>query len=140
MIVVDASAIVKWFFDEPVSDLALRLLGEGKPLAAPDAVTLEVHTAIFRRLNISNAPPEQKRRLCLKWDSLWQGRLFHLHETSPLVTEAWGLAIKYQHKVADCLYIALALNKSLPLATFDRKQAQIAETLGVKNHFSSLMH
>jgi predicted nucleic acid-binding protein len=41
------------------------------------------------------------------------------------------VAILQSHKVYDCLYLALALERREPLATADRRLAAVAGTLGL---------
>jgi predicted nucleic acid-binding protein len=48
------------------------------------------------------------------------------------VSRAFEIALKTGTTVYDALYIALAVEKNMPLVTLDEKQAKAAETLGVK--------
>jgi len=44
---------------------------------------------------------------------------------------AFTLSITYGITVYDALYVALALERNLPLLTLDEKQKRVATTLGI---------
>ncbi|MEM0214205.1 MAG: type II toxin-antitoxin system VapC family toxin [Ignisphaera sp.] len=48
------------------------------------------------------------------------------------LSKAFEIALKTGITVYDALYIALAIEKKLPLATLDEKQARVAQANGVK--------
>lgn len=45
--VVDASVAIKWLVDEPLSDLAAKLVDDGLPLVAPDLIYAEAANALW---------------------------------------------------------------------------------------------
>lgn len=49
-LVVDASVVVKWYFDEPASEAARALRGRPLNLIAPHLLLLEVASSIWKRL------------------------------------------------------------------------------------------
>ena len=48
--VVDASVAAKWFFDEPLSDEATRLLDASHALHVPDSFVLEIDNVLCRKM------------------------------------------------------------------------------------------
>ena len=64
-----------------------------------------------------------------------------LEETAPLLNTlanlelgaaAIDIASSQNQKIYDCLYLALALERGEPLATADRRMAQIAQSLSIE--------
>jgi predicted nucleic acid-binding protein len=51
-----------------------------------------------------------------------------------LLAAAIDIAVAKNHKVYDCLYLALAIARSEPLATADRRLAVLAGTLDIETH------
>lgn len=50
ILVVDAGVAAKWFFDEPLSDEAARLLDPSYELHAPDFFLLEIDNVLCKDL------------------------------------------------------------------------------------------
>ena len=48
-----------------------------------------------------------------------------------LIDPALDLAIGHGHKIYDCLYLALAVERRVPLATADRRMAALAQELSI---------
>jgi predicted nucleic acid-binding protein len=47
---------------------------------------------------------------------------------------ATNIAAEVNHKIYDCLYLALALERGEPLATADRRLATLAKELSIETH------
>ncbi len=112
--VVDASVAVKWVLPEPDSDSAIAL--RDKVLHAPDLALAECGNALRVRVHrgvLSKAEAE----ICFAALSLapvsWT-------PTGQLAAEAMALALDLDHPVYDCVYLALAIARDLPLVTADR--------------------
>lgn len=52
-------------------------------------------------------------------------------ETDQLIDAATDISIAHNHKIYDCLYLALALQTKNPLATADRRIASLAIRIGI---------
>lgn len=120
-IVVDASVAVKWLIPEPDSVLAERL-SEGRSLIAPELIEVECANILWkhvRRGEISRIDAftgiQDLRRSPLS-----------LFRDSELLIEAQGLANDFDHPIYDCLYLALALRKGIPVVTADTRFARLA--------------
>jgi predicted nucleic acid-binding protein len=56
-------------------------------------------------------------------------RLVRLHDERPLLPFAFRLAAERDHAVYDCIYVAMAIERAMPLITADRKLARKFEGL-----------
>lgn len=136
MLVVDASAVLKWFLPEPESNLARQLVGQGIPLIAPSYLLIEVAHVLLKK--------ERRREASIGLANEAIGWLrasdIRFVPDERLIGHAVGTASMHRHGVFDCLYLAAArlgpesiwgLLESVPLATFDRPMASLATRLGI---------
>jgi predicted nucleic acid-binding protein len=116
-LIVDASVAIKWFIDEPGSDLARRLWRGEPDLLAPDLIVPEVCNAAWRKVRLGQSDPMQAMGIA--------GRLrygvLELRPTAPLVSKAVEIALDLNHPVYDCFYLALAEAEKVGLVTADRR-------------------
>ena len=133
MIVVDASAAVKWVAAEPDHELALPLL-KRDDLIAPYLLLVEVANALSRKINASEVSLEQA---ATGLDRIGQlVRLVVPDQT--LLNRALDLAVSLKHPIYDCLYLALAISEASPLVTFDQEFAKLAASRDLQRHFARL--
>ncbi len=114
-VVVDASVAIKWVVDETGSAEAAALL-DGRTLHAPPLLFVEVANAFWvmaRRGAITRAGAADAL------DLLRRAPLVASNED--LVSEALRLAQMLDHPVYDCVYLALALLREVPVVTADRR-------------------
>ena len=113
--VVDASVALKWVLPEPDSAeaLALRALF----LVAPDLLLAECGNAIWNRVRTRVLTLREARscyaeisRAPLIWAPIGE-----------LAAESFELSLRLDHPVNDCIYLALAIARGLPLVTADRR-------------------
>lgn len=123
MIVVDASLAVKALLREADTDQALRFLERNSDqLVAPDLLLSEVCGAIVRSVNSRSMPQDEGLVVLREWTAAIRDRLLLLYRLTPdRLDAASTLAITLGHPVADCLYLALALELGADLATCDVK-------------------
>jgi predicted nucleic acid-binding protein len=126
VIVVDASVVCKWFLPEAGTERALVLLDGPLELVAPAVIRLEVAGAITRRQRLGECDDAEARFLCDTWsERLGQGAVTLLPDDE-LLGRAVALAVELRHALADCLYLAAAELRGVPLVTADatfRKRA-----------------
>lgn len=136
MIVVDASLATEWLLPETDHEAALRFLRRfGTELAAPDLLLSEVSSAIVRRANMREFPAADAVQRLAEWIALWsRGSIAKYRLAGQLVAEAAQIALRLGHPLADCLYLALAIDLDCDLATCDAKFQAKASALypGVK--------
>ena len=125
-LVVDASVAAKWLIHEPDSALAVRYLAED--LIAPTILRIECANALIRRLRLRQLSQEETGRRLRELLTL-PVQLQTVDEDS-----AFRLALTLRHPVYDCLYLALAHARDVPLVTADRtfRDKAVAAGLGAR--------
>ena len=123
IVVVDASLAAKWMLWEAESRDALRFLYyKGRDLCGPDLLFTEVAAAIVARANEKKGIEADALEALRKWTIAWGEHVVRPHRvTQRRLYEAGKLAITLGHPLKDCIYLALAIELSCPLATCDRK-------------------
>jgi predicted nucleic acid-binding protein len=119
-LIVDASVAIKWFIDEPGSDMARRLWRDESVLLAPDLIIPEVCNAAWRKVRLGESDPAQAKEITLR---LRHG-VIEFRPTAPLARRAIGLALDLDHPVYDCFYLALAEAERVLFVTADRRLEQ----------------
>jgi predicted nucleic acid-binding protein len=127
MVVIDASVAVKWFVPEADWPAARRMLALDLGMVAPDILAVETLSALLRkhrRREVADSLPGQAVGMlaALRVEMVPHG---------PLLREATALSLRCRHAVYDCFYLLIAQRRSLPLATFDRRLAALAESLAI---------
>ncbi len=132
--VVDASVALKWVLPEPGHEAARRLLDSGDELRAPDLLLLEAANALTRhvRLGSLNAVEAAGAFVTLKTIPL------QLQASEPLIPAAMRLALKLEHSVYDCIYLALAMATEARFVTADRRFVAACQQGGYESHISLL--
>lgn len=132
ILIVDASAAMKWFVREDGHDNALALLDRAHDLQAPDLVLAEAANTAWkkcRRGEIARGQAEVAvAALPHYFSRLWPSR--------DLIARALDLAFALDHPAYDGLYLACAEAAGGPLITADRRLIGAAEKAG----FGGLVH
>lgn len=127
-VIVDASIAVPWFVPEAGSETATKLLDDGWRLTAPDLMAVEAANAWWKKAGRGFLEPADVVEAV--------GRLFAVGvnwiPTAPLVPRAARLALDVDHPVYDCVYIVLAKELALPLATSDERLRRAARAADVR--------
>jgi predicted nucleic acid-binding protein len=126
--VIDASVAVKWFFQEAGSKEALELRDANAQLAAPDIVIVEIAHVVWKKW---------RRKQVSETDALAlirSARLVfaELVSTVTLIEEASKLSVALSHPIYDCLYLALAQQERVPIATADENMIAAARKAKIK--------
>ena len=116
--VVDASVAVKWVVEELDSGQA-RMLARAR-LEAPDLLAVECANILWKKARIGDIGARQARE---RLDALLEAPVA-LTPSRDLLGQALGLALELEHPVYDCLYLALALARGVPLVTADERLAR----------------
>ena len=113
--IVDASVASKWFFPEPGSPEAERLLSEHDPLMAPDLIVAEVCNVAWKRLRSGEITEAHATRAMAQI-----GRMVDvLSPLADLAPRAIEIARALDHPAYDCFYLALAEREHTYLVTAD---------------------
>ena len=125
MIVVDASLAAKWVLTEDDSSVALEFLTDRvETLIGPDLLIIEVASAIVRRGNENKAFQIDAALALDKWTGNVAPLLSEIYPTTlNRLSRAGQLAFRLGHPIADCIYLALAIEFDCDLATCDAKFA-----------------
>jgi predicted nucleic acid-binding protein len=124
--IIDASVAVSWLIETPFSTSARKL----QPPSRRGPVLLLVETAnvLLKYHRFAKIPLEEIEA------ALRQLRIIipDLTDDRTLLPAAFGIAARSGHKIYDCLYLALALERHEPLATADRRLASLARSLNIE--------
>lgn len=121
-LIVDASVGVKWLIAENGSEAAIELVARDQ-LIAPDIFPVEIHNALASQVRRKLLSEDAAREASADLDR----SLPLLANSKDLLPSAFDLALALAHPVYDCVYLALALDRDLPLVTADRRLARVAE-------------
>ncbi len=127
-LVVDASVAVKWVLPEQGAERAARLREEAGDFIAPAIIVPEIASAIWKRarrkeMGLPDAVSAVQIATALV------GRLYPTEDLAP---EALELAVRFDHAVYDCFYLALADREGAVIVTADNEQFQLARRARVK--------
>ena len=115
--VVDASVVLKWFFPEPDSAAARRLLDAGHQYVAPDLLFAEVGNAVWKRVRRRELSRHEGQRLIADLAKVAVEAL----AARGLISDACAIAMASGQTVYDSLYLALAVRLDTQLVTADRR-------------------
>ena len=125
-VVLDASVAVRWVIEEDGSAEAVILLNQEIGWIAPRLLLTEVASALRRKV-ADGAVEAALAGQAL--DTLLQAvadGIVHLDDDEGIVSQALLLAISLEHKLPDCMYLALAEREGAAIATADVRLARLA--------------
>lgn len=133
MIVVDASAAIRWF-------VAARSGGEpytfpqvSQPLVAPDLFLADIRSAALSYLRKRTLELDQIQGMITTIDRLVTG-YFPLEG---LTEDAWTMSLEFDHSVYDCFYVALAVQLNSYLVTADE---HMLRKFAATTHSNRMVH
>lgn len=126
MIVIDASVALKWVFDEEWSAEALALIEADETPIAPILMLTEAGNALWRRTVSGEVTAVEAARLLDGLQALPVGYV----DERPLLGEALALATTLKHPIYDCIYLAMAIDHDVTLATADLRFARTLRSRG----------
>ena len=116
MKLVDASVALKWFLDEQHGDVA-RMLAERNDLCAPVHIIAEVLNGLWK----NKARGVISSKAVLRAVPVLPPHFAELTELTPLSLAAVRISLELDHPVYDCLYLADAERRRMPVVTADLK-------------------
>jgi predicted nucleic acid-binding protein len=126
--VVDASVVVRWIVPEIGASEALELLARSIDWVAPRLMLSEVAGALRRKA----AAGELTAGLAVQGLDFVLGIVargaLRVYRDELVINSALALSLAHQHRVPDCLYLALAEEAGIALTTADRRLSEIART------------
>lgn len=127
MTIVDASIATAWFVPIATSSAAERVK-ERPLLVAPALLRVELVSSLLKYVRVGLLPAEHLLPASRQIGQLVESWV----PDEALLPAATGVALKHNHKIYDCLYLALALERRQPLATADRRLAALAHKLAIE--------
>lgn len=125
-LVVDASVAVKWVVDEEDRDKARALLFGEDALIAPAFLMIE--TANVLGIKVSRGQLESKQ--AEQGLQTIRAALAELVPDEQLAAEALQLAMKLNHSVYDCTYLACAAQRGAKFVSADNKFLNKLRSIG----------
>ncbi|MBN2847384.1 MAG: type II toxin-antitoxin system VapC family toxin [Coriobacteriia bacterium] len=125
--VIDASVTAKCVLPEQGSDHAANLVAAVPLLLAPEIMVSEGANAVWKarhRRSISDADALDALGTLLAMPVLTL-------PLEPLTPLAFDLALKHDHPIYDCYYLAAAIANDCPLATADKRLHELALRAGL---------
>jgi predicted nucleic acid-binding protein len=128
--VVDASVAVRWIVPERGSERAAALLRRSFRWIAPRLLLTEVASALRRKVVEGELSTEVALE-ALDVLMTGPGGAIELAADETVMPLALTLALSLQHKLPDCVYLALAERSGADLVTADGRLDQIARVRGI---------
>jgi predicted nucleic acid-binding protein len=104
-------------------------------IAAPTLFRIELTTACIVQWRIRGLEKLQTNQNITSISAFLDPKNMILYSDDDDFEEAVSLAISHEHRIADCLFVALARRLDLALLTADMKQAQIARQESIEVTF-----
>lgn len=117
--IVDASVAVKWFVAEVDSDRAARLLDPSNDLIAPDLALAEIVAVLSRKVREGQMRADHANLIVAAVPNYFA----EFVPFATLLNRGLELCLVAGHPLFDCMYLAIADARGLPLITADAKFA-----------------
>lgn len=125
--IVDANLATYWYVPSPFSASASTYLGRSN-LAAPQIMLPEAANALLKYMRAGLISADDVFTAISRLPRI----ITTLVDDASLTLSAARLSVAHNHKIYDCLYLALALERREPLATADRRFAAVARQLSIE--------
>ncbi len=127
-VAVDTSVAVKWFFEEPYSDQALRLreffqTGVYSPVG-PDLIYPEFANVVWKRVAFEGLDPEDGEAVITAFTSL----PFEIVPSLPLLATAYRLGLEHRQSIYEALFLAVSLTMDADFVTADEPLYQAVQS------------
>ena len=133
-LVVDASVAIKWFVREAGHEEALALLAPGIKRHAPGLVIAETANILWKKCILGEIDADQAEAAILALPAYFA----ETYRSDPLASRALEVALRLNHPVYDCLYLAYAERIGGPLVTADRRLVTAVEDTEWEPHLRFL--
>ena len=127
-VVIDASVAAKWVLPEIGAERAAKLRYRGEDYIAPSLLVAEIGSAVWKRARRGEFTVAQATS-AIALSTALMTRLVPLDD---LVTSAVEFAIRLDHPIYDCFYLALAAREDVALITADRRLLAKASQANLK--------
>jgi predicted nucleic acid-binding protein len=125
-LVVDAGVAAKWVLPEANADRAAALREEPGGLLAPTLIVAEVGNAVWKRARRGEVTPAE----AIAAIGIVRSLVTELVAMEELDHRAMEIALRLDHPIYDCFYLALAEHARTAIISADTKLLAAAERLG----------
>ncbi len=126
-IVIDASVMVPFVVEHQLSSLVQKYR-KNRNVVSPALVITETSNAVWKYVRVDRADIRQLLGV-LPFISQFANEIV---EDKLLLPSACRIAVQNSHSVYDCLYLALAQERNIPLVTADKSLANLAQKLSIE--------
>jgi predicted nucleic acid-binding protein len=98
---------------------------QNESLVCPDLALYEVANALWKHATLLRDLRDAQERIELLSGLVSNERVQLVRPDQKLLNETYALSVKHRLTVYDCVFIALALQLEMELATFDSKQSTV---------------
>ena len=133
-LIIDASVVAAALFAEEHATLARKILSGTAKLYAPDFITVEIATVIWKRYRRKEITTNEAMDLLTDADSLPVMKI----PVSDLTASALQLAMRTDRSIYDCLYLALAVRTAGVMITVDQRLVHAVAASPLKSHIAFL--
>lgn len=130
--IVDANIATYWYAPSPLGTASSKYMSR-TDLIAPQILLPEAGNALLKYVRVGLISEADLYTAVDRIPRL----IGEFVADTALVPAALRLAVEHNHKIYDCLYLALALNRREPLATADRRLAELARRLSIETELVS---
>lgn len=123
--VLDASVIMHWLAEEPLSANARAILASDEELLAPALARSEVANALWRQVASERMSLEEATE---RMAALAESDIEFVDDAAVQLA-ALHIAAATMHPTYDCEYLALALGRDADLITADDRLWQLAQSI-----------
>jgi predicted nucleic acid-binding protein len=135
--VLDASVAVRWLVEEPGGIDPIELVRSSTRWVAPRQSVSEAAGALARKVQLEVLAAGAAKDALMTLLRFISAGFIELVADEEHVEEALRMSIELRRPAADCLYLAVARDCGLPLATADDKLARVARREHVSVTFLS---
>jgi len=98
---------------------------EREAFVSPDLALYETVNALWKHETLLHDLKDSKQRIELLSDLVSNNHIQLIRPDRKLLNQTYALSVKHSRPIYDCVFIALALQLKMELATFDGKQSRI---------------
>ncbi|MEK8090793.1 type II toxin-antitoxin system VapC family toxin [Thermithiobacillus plumbiphilus] len=138
MIYLDTSALVPYYYPEPLSARVQQILQAQSQRVISEAVEVELHSALARKVREHALTPSGAQRIATLFLRHVEDGIFSrlsLRSAHYRLAREWIGRFDLPLRTLDALHLATAAFESLPLVTADEQLARSASILGIETIF-----
>jgi len=128
VIVVDASALIAFFFREEGWENLAKYMAR---TVSVDLAIKEFYNALWKAVYLQRRISASEAKEIISLLKTYIEKNMELRDETDYMDKAFEIALSRGITVYDALYVALAVEENIPLLTLDKKQRAVAQACGV---------